>query len=176
LTMINEPGALSLNLKITLRPAREDDIPKLEWYGQFRHYRNLFRRAFNEQQTGRRLILVADCNGFPVGQIAIQFQGGTARIADGQQRGYLYSFRVMEMFRGQGLGTRLIDEAQRQLLVRGFSWATIAVAKDNPGALRLYERLGFVRFTDDPGRWNYIDHRGRVRQVDEPCWILEKRL
>ena len=174
--MTNEPGAVSLNLNITLRPARQDDIPKLEWYGQYRHYRNLFQRAFREQQAGRRLILVADCNDFPVGQIAIQFEGNAARIADGRLRGYLYSFRVMDMFRGHGLGTRLITEAERELRGRGFSWATIAVAKDNPGALRLYERLGYVRFADDPGRWNYIDHRGRVRQVDEPCWILEKHL
>lgn len=179
MTMINDPGAsggLSLNLSVTLRPARHEDIPKLEWYGQYRHYRNLFQRAFREQQAGRRLILVADCNDFPIGQIAIQFEGNAAHIADGQRRGYLYSFRVMEMFRGQGLGTRLIADAEQRLLAQGFTWATIAVAKDNPAAQRLYERLGYVRFAEDPGRWTYVDHRGTLRQVDEPCWILEKSL
>jgi len=166
----------ALKGKISLRIARKQDVPMLEWYGQYRHYRNLFRRAYREQLQGRRLMLLADYNEFPIGHIFLQFKSSNKRIADGSSRAYLYSFRVMEMFRGQGIGTWLMSEAESILMDRGFEWATIAVAKDNVGALRLYQRLGYYKFAEDPGRWSYTNHRGNVVQVNEPCWILEKQL
>ncbi len=168
--------SLTIELPIHLRLAEKADIPRLEWYGQYRHFRQLFRRAYREQLQGRRVMLIADCNAFPIGHIFVQLHSSNPRIADGQARAYFYSFRVMEMFQGQGIGTWLILEAEHMLRERGFHWVTIAVAKDNPGALRLYERLNYRKFADDPGRWSYTDHQGRVRKVEEPCWILEKKL
>ncbi len=172
MTALEQPTII-VPLSITLRPATRDDLPKLEWYGQYIHYRNLFRRAFREQQLGRRLILVADCNGFPVGHIFIQFIEPDASL---ERRAYLYSFRVMEMFRGQGIGTHLLQEAELILQERGYVSATISVAKDNPAARRLYERLGYRIFAEDEGRWRYVDHRGTLRLVHEPCWMLHKQI
>lgn len=171
-----ERPTLHLEVDITLRLAAPDDLPKLEWYGQYAHYRTLYRYAYREQRAGRRLMLVADFNGFPVGQIFVQLASNDHRIADGVTRGYLYALRVMEMFRGQGVGTRLIVEAESRLLNLGFDSATIAVSKENQGALDLYKRIGYRIFRDDPGEWNYRDHRGITRSVREPCWILEKEL
>jgi ribosomal protein S18 acetylase RimI-like enzyme len=148
----------------------------MEWYGQYIHQRNLFRRAYREQQLGRRLILVADSNNFPIGHLFIQFISTASDIADGDSRAYLYSLRVMEMFRGYGIGTRLIQEAEAIIQDRGFQWCTIGVAKDNFQAQRLYERLGYRVFAEDPGRWSYIDHEGRTRHVNEPCWLLQKQI
>jgi ribosomal protein S18 acetylase RimI-like enzyme len=166
--------ALTLELPIVLRLATEQDLPKLEWYGQYTHFRNLFRRAFREQQQGRRLMVLADCNDFPIGHIFILFKSHNPDIADGGRRAYLYSLRVMEMFRRQGLGTRLILEAEALAQDRRFECVTISVAKDNPGARGLYERLGYQVFAEDAGRWSYVDHRGQIRHVHEPCWMLEK--
>lgn len=171
-----DPASFTLEMSIRLRIATKDDIPRLEWFGQYAHYRNVFRRTFREQIDGRRLILIADCNDFPVGHIFIQLKSGNRYIADGMSRAYFSSFRVMEMFRGQGLGTRILKEAELIITERGFRWATIAAGKDNPRALNLYERLGYQRFGEDPGRWSYVDHHGVLRQVEEPCWILEKDL
>lgn len=166
----------TLPISITLRTAEKRDLPLLEWYGEYRHFRNLFRRAYREQLQGRRLMLLADYNNFPIGQVFIQFQSTNRRIADGNYRAYFYSLRVMTLFRGQGIGTWLMREAETVLVSRGFKYATIAVAKDNHGALRLYERLGYGRFAEDSGEWSYINHRGEVIEVTEPCWILEKFL
>ena len=58
-------------------------------------------------------MLVADCNDFPIGHIFIQLSSGEQHIADGRRRAYLYSLRVMDMFQGRGIGTRLIDEASK---------------------------------------------------------------
>lgn len=171
-----DEAVYTVSMTVMLRIAEKPDIPRLEWYGLYSHYRNIFRRAYREQKRGRRLILVADCNGFPVGHVFIQFKSTNPHIADGVDRAYLYSFRVMEMFRGHGIGTRLLEEAETVLLDRGFSRVTIAVAKENYRALNLYERLGYLKVGDDPGRWSYVDHHGQSRRVEEPCWVLEKKL
>jgi ribosomal protein S18 acetylase RimI-like enzyme len=171
-----EPSVMTVQLSVSIRLAEKSDIPKLEWYGQYIHFRNLLRRAYREQQRGRRLLLVADCNGFPIGQVFLQLASTNELIADGHTRAYLYSFRVMEMFQGQGIGTRLLKDAETMLIEHGFKMATLSVAKTNPDAMRLYQRNGYRVFAEDAGRWNYVDHRGITQYVDEPCWVLEKFL
>jgi ribosomal protein S18 acetylase RimI-like enzyme len=173
---MHERLTLSLNLDIHLRLAVHEDLHKLEWFGQYTHFRGLFRRAFREQQEGRRLMLIADCADFPIGHIFMQLSSNEPAVAQSGNRAYFYAFRVMDMFRGRGIGTALIHEAEALVYERGYRWATIAVAKDNPDALRLYERVGYRIFRDDDGEWSYRDHRGEMRWVHEPCWLLEKRL
>lgn len=168
--------SLSLSLDIRLRLAVRSDLPKLEWFGQFTHYRLLFRRAFHEQKQGRRLMLLADLNDFPIGHVFIQLSSGEPSVADGQTRAYFYGFRVMEMFQRRGIGSALLDEAEALVRERGYAWSTIAVAKENVDAKRLYERRDYHIFRDDPGQWSYRDHRGEMHWVDEPCWLMEKRL
>lgn len=171
-----EHSTLVLAIPITVRIAQLADIPRLEWYGQYAHFRTLFQRAYIEQRQGRRSILVADCQGFPIGHIFIQYNSKNPAIAEQDRRAYLYSFRVMEMFQRMGVGTRLITEAENILHERGYTTATIAVSKTNYAAQRLYERLGYKVFAQDSGQWSYIDHTGQTRHVNDPCWILEKNL
>jgi ribosomal protein S18 acetylase RimI-like enzyme len=177
MTALDDPtGGFTLSLPVTIRQAEQTDVDKLEWFGQFTHFRRLIHRAYQEQVRGRRLMLVADVNGFPVAQIFVQFAANNRRIADGHSRAYLYSFRVFALFQRKGIGTHLMAETEAILRERGFRWATIAVAKDNDGALRLYQRLGFRQIGEDSGNWEYVDDKGIRRQVHEPCWVLEKAL
>lgn len=177
MTIYDERRAISLALQVMLRVATAEDLPKLEWYGQYTHFRNLFRRTFREQQAGRRLMLLADLNQFPIGHVFIHFKPSNShpQETDGG-RAYLYSFRVMEMFRGQGIGTWLLQEAESVILDHALNWATIAVAKENQGAQRLYQRQGYRIYGEDAGQWSYVDHRGITRHVHEPCWLMEKHL
>ena len=174
MTTLDQP-ALMLEMAVTLRLATYSDLPKLEWYGQYTHFRALFRRTFQEQLQRRRLMLVADCNDFPIGNIFIQLSG-EQRFNDGRRRAYFYSLRVMDMFQGHGIGTRLLHEAEVLAAENRFRWATIAAARDNPRARRLYERLGYYVVAEDEGKWSYRDHENRVRYVHEPCWVLEKQI
>lgn len=177
MTVFDGTSPFLITLPITIRQMRAEDLTKLEWYGQFRHFRHVFRRSFQEQQTsGRRLLLVAEMNNFPIGRLFVSFRGKDPRLADGVSRGYLYSFSVMDMFQGQGIGTRLLLTAEQILRERQFHWATIAVAKDNSDALRLYRRHHYCMFAEDEGKWRYPDHRGILQHVHEPCWLLEKNL
>ena len=161
---------------ITIRQMKKRDLKLLEWYGQFRHFRNLFLRSYRGQQQGNRYLLIAESNNFPVGRLFIRLNSHNAKIADGRNRAYLYSFQVMDMFRGQGIGTRMIHTAEHILRTKRFKIACIAVAKENAGALRLYQREGYSIYDEDEGHWQYLDHRGRLQHVHEPCYLLEKRL
>lgn len=166
-----------ITLPLSFRLASADDLPKLEWFGQYTHFRNVYRRTFREQIAGKRFMLVADCNGFPIGQIFAHFHLPGSGLADRfrkERRAYFYSLRVMEMFRGQGIGTQLIAHAEGIAEERYCTITSIAAAKNNPRARQLYEREGYRVNGEDDGRWSYTDDRGRTCYVHEPCWILEK--
>ena len=47
MTTYEPQASLSLQLPVTLRCATQDDLPKLEWYGQYKHFRKVFRRPFS---------------------------------------------------------------------------------------------------------------------------------
>ncbi len=99
-----------IHLEVTIRQLREDDLPKLEWYGQFKHFRNLFRRSYEGQVKGYRFMLVATVNDFPIGRLFIQYGQSRSRLSDGRNRGYLYSFQVMEIFRGNRDSTNSLSK------------------------------------------------------------------
>ncbi|MGB7339786.1 MAG: GNAT family N-acetyltransferase [Phototrophicaceae bacterium] len=166
----------TIHMDVSIRQLEQSDLPKLEWYGQFQHYRRLFLRSYQGQLAGNRILLVADVNDFPVGRLFIQLDSARSRLSDGHTKAYLYSFHVMEMFRGQHIGTQLIVTAENILRSRHFEIATIAVAKDNTGGLRLYQRQAYVIYGEEAGNWQYTDHRGHVQFVHEPCWLLQKTL
>ncbi len=168
-----DSATLTVVVPVTVRLARHDDLPKLEWFGQYRRFRALYARSFREQEAGRRLMLLADVGGFPVGHIFVSLRSGKA---SGPLHAYFYAFRVLEMFRGLGIGSFLLAHAESAAQNAGCSRALIAVAKTNSRAQRLYERRGYRVFAEDPGRWEYRDHEGVIHQEHEPCWLLEKHL
>lgn len=161
---------------LTIRKLQKEDLPALEWEGRFQHYRNLYLKTYKEYLKGIRMMLVADYLGRVVGQVFILFGTIECDPTPDRYTAYLYSFRVRPDFRNQGIGKKLILEAEKQILQKKFSRVLIAVARENEGALRLYERLGYQRIGSDPGRWSYVDHLGKVQRVDEPSYILEKLL
>ncbi|MEL6402864.1 MAG: GNAT family N-acetyltransferase [Chloroflexota bacterium] len=168
--------SFDISVQVSIRQLRKDDLRKLEWHGQFTHYRRLFMRSYQGQRKGNRHLLVATVNDFPIGRLFIQFSSPRRDNIDEYLRGYLYSFHLMEMFRGQGIGTHLIQRAENILHQHHFDYATIAVAQTNDGARRLYQRHGYDIVEEDEGKWSYYDHLGRLQTVNEPCWLLEKRL
>ncbi len=166
---------LTLNAKLKIRVAKASDISKLEWDGQFTHFRNLFRRAYSGQRRGNRLMLVMDFNGYPIGRLFIQFINPT-RFETGIKRGYIYSFTVMQAFRGLGIGTHMLKTAESILIKGNYPIATISVAKTNKRAYQLYLREGYEIYGEDDGQWQYRDHEGKTHHVDEPSWLMKKSL
>ena len=56
----------------------------------------------------------------------------------------LYHFQVHPDYRRRGIGTALLREAERILIVRGFTSVLLGVDHGNKDARRLYERLDYV--------------------------------
>jgi ribosomal protein S18 acetylase RimI-like enzyme len=156
---------------VVIRTGNEHDLPGMEWEGEYRRYRRLYKMAMDESRAGRRFVLVAEVAGRIIGQIIVQLNR-----ADSAGTGYLYAFRVRPEWRNRGIGTRLIREAETALVQLGFRRTLIAVARDNPRARQLYERLGYSLFAEDAGEWSFVDHRGKLQNVIEPSWLLEKAL
>ena len=63
--------------------------------------------------------------------------------ADGRTRAYLCAFRVTKEYRGQGLGSRLMEAVFSHLKDCGFTSVTIGVDETEEDNQRLYRRLGF---------------------------------
>lgn len=165
---------MQMNMIISFRFAERSDLPKLEWGGEYLHFRRLFQAAYSDQVAGGRLMLLADMNSYPIGQLFIQLESYDDYLSGSGKRGYFYSLRVMTPFQRRGIGSALIREGERVLIERGYESVSIAAAKDNKGAKKLYERLGYKTYTEDSGRWSYVDHEGRIHHVHEPCHLLEK--
>lgn len=159
-----------------IRPATPDDLPAMEWEGEYRRYRRLYQQAMAEVPSGRCCILLADAGGTVVGQVVVRFGAAPPQLGDVSEVGYLHAVRVRAAFRNRGIGSQLIAEAEALLRRRGFRRAALAVARNNPAARRLYQRLGYSVVAEDPGEWSYLDDEGRLRQVHEPAHIMEKSL
>jgi ribosomal protein S18 acetylase RimI-like enzyme len=116
-------------------------------------------------------MLVADVNGFPVGQAWVDL---TKRRSEGI--GYIWAVRVFPFLRGLGIGTRLMDAAEDVLRERGFLQAEVGVERSNVGAHRLYTRLGYLQHCELREEYSYTTPDGVHAQHVLDQWILRKRL
>lgn len=163
--------------RATIRRLQKSDLQALEWDGQFSHFRKVYAEAYERMVLGLTMIWVAELAPYGlIAQVFIQLNCQRPELAGGGLRAYLYSFRVKPAFQGAGLGTRMMAVVEADLLERGYRVVTLNVAKDNPRAQALYERLGYRVIDQDPGIWSYIDHLGQRRTMIEPAWRMEKVL
>jgi ribosomal protein S18 acetylase RimI-like enzyme len=162
---------------VRIRTAFEDDLPALEWNGEYAHFRRLYQDIYRSAKRGEAVLWVAElANEEIIGQLFVQLNSARPELADGLRRAYIYGFRVREVYRGKGLGTRMMQAAEGDLIQRGYQLVTLNVNRDNPGARRLYERLGYRVVAAEEGRWSYVDDRGQRREVHEPAWRMEKKM
>ncbi len=167
----------SLLDQVRIRIVTHQDLPDLEWDGEYTHFRRLYAQAFLRAQDGHAVLWIADLPDINViGQLFVQLDSHRNELADGYDRAYIYGFRVRPTFRDQGIGTLLIQTAESDLKERGFHWISLNVGRDNPRARQLYERLGYHVVAAEPGFWSYLDDHGRLREVHEPAWRMEKEI
>lgn len=162
---------------ITIRYADQIDIPLLEWEGEFTHFRNIFAEAYRLMELGEGIIWVADhLERGLIGQLFVHLYPRQNKISNQKPQAYIYGFRIRPSYRQQGIGTRLLRQAENDLEQRGYRLITLNVGRDNPRARTLYERLGFCVVSAEPGIWSYLDENGVRREVNEPAWRMEKEI
>jgi ribosomal protein S18 acetylase RimI-like enzyme len=163
--------------RIIIRPLEEEDLPALEWDGEYTHFRRIFQDAYNRQRRGFSVLWVAELPEIGIiGQVFIQLISDRHELADGLYRAYLFSFRVKPAYRNAGLGGKMLATLEADLKKRHFHYITLNVAKTNQRARQLYERHGFRVIAHEPGCWTYVDHEGIPHRVEEPAWRMEKTI
>ncbi len=161
----------TLAMAVTIRRAQREDLPTLEWYGLHTPHREIIVDAYRLQERGDGAMLLADVNGFPVGQICIDF---LRKRPSG--RATLWALRVFQPFRGLGLGIMLIRAAERIVIRRGITVAELGVDRDNAGVLPFYERLGYEHCGRERGQFLYHTPEGKLIRVAIDQWLLCKQL
>jgi len=163
--------------KVILRHAVEKDLQFLEWGGEYKHFRGVYRDVYQSSLTGKAIIWIAEiADAGIIGQAFVSLNGSRQDLSDGVDRAYIYGFRVKPVYRSRGVGASMLRKIEADLESKGFSCVTLNVARENKDAQKLYERMGFIIVAEEPGRWSYIDHLGKRQEVCEPAWRMEKSL
>ena len=168
---LNQPP-LEFAVCVRMRALRETDSHALEWQGGA-DLRRWYAAQWRSHHAGDIFVIIADLEGFPIGQSAIHWNGKTTHpyIPD------IQSLRVFGAFRGRGIGSLLLTASEDLVRERGFARVSLSVAIDNPRARTLYERSGYV-VTGEPydDNWEFINAAGQRVAISEKVLDLVKDL
>ena len=127
--------------------------------------------------SGNAIFWTLDNDGELIGELYVFLNLGDKDFADGITTAYLCAFRVKEGYRGQGLGSSMMNMALAELKEIGFHSATIGVGSDKPLNIQLYRRLGFNKKVKD---CHYdpcgLDENNQPEYEEEAWWLLSKEL
>lgn len=123
-----------------LRDARLEDLPALAALEALFPTDRMPERQFRHQllRGAGRLRVAIGADGL-LGYALTMFRRGTTVAR-------LYSISVHPAARGQGLGARLLADAERGARARGCDRLRLEVRVHNRRAIALYESRGYVRF------------------------------
>jgi GNAT superfamily N-acetyltransferase len=163
-------------MTVEIRPASQADLDALvAVLGQ----RDWFTERLARQRRGDGMLLVAWFGGHPAGDVYLAYEAAEESSVRRHLPGvpWLAHLEVLGPLQRRGIGTALVgagEDAARRL---GHRRIALAVGVDNPGARRLYERLGYA----DWGQGTIVEHwqelhDGRPVAVSETCDVLVKDL
>ena len=150
-----------------IRMANGEEMLKLWGYPDVDSASPTARYFYHHISAGNALFWTLDHDGKLIGELYVFLNIEEDRdFADGSTTAYLCAFRVQKEYRGQGLGTRMMNTALADLKSRGFLRATIGV--DDARNEKLYHRLGFTTKIKEC----YIDPCARDENMN-PIWEKE---
>lgn len=163
---------------IEVRPLADEELGQLE--RRILRPPGMHRERLGMQRDGLVLYLVAWHRNDPVGQALLRWAGTSrepmaSRLAPCPTLSDLF---VVAERRSRGIGSHLLDAAEKLARQRGFRRLGLGVATDNVGARALYARRGYV----DSGcgeyrsRWIDVGSAGAEPIREELCVYLVKHL
>ncbi len=168
-------------IEIQIRPARETELDLLEEAFSPNSNAKYHHRRFALQQRGDGIYLIAWRDDEPVGHFLLLWNGPTDEPTGRYPRdtACLEAGATKPVYQRQGIGTRMIRDAERIARARGCRRIGLAVGStDNPLARRLYERLGYRAW--DGGeftiQWDYETKDGTRGIETEVCVYMFKAL
>ncbi|HEX2130330.1 MAG TPA: GNAT family N-acetyltransferase [Actinophytocola sp.] len=139
--------------------------------------RPFFLDRLARQEDGRGLLLVAWHGDRPVGVVYLWWEPAEEPELRLHLPGtpLLTHLEVHADHRARGMGSALIEAAERELVRRGHAAVALAVEVTNDRAARLYRRLGYADWDQPPIRCYSLTDGNGQREV-EICRILVKPL
>ena len=136
-----------------------------------------YRRYLREQAAGERLVLVALADGVFAGYVTVHWVSGYPPFREG---GFpeIQDFNVLPDFRRRGIGTALMDAAEKAAAQRSDTVGVgVGLYADYGSAQRMYARRGYI--PDGRG----VNYRGvaqppgtTVRLDDDLILMMTRRL
>lgn len=158
---------------VVIRWAVYEDIARLETLMDLWELRDANLRAFDAYRAGRLLWLIAEVGGYPIGTVWGEL------FPEHDRSGltvHIVSFRVHDAYQNRGIGSRLLSAVEEEARQRGRRTATLFVARDNAGAIRLYERHGYRIVGSRTSRFDFRDPAGRRHRRVEEQYVMTKSL
>ena len=158
-----------------IRKATADEMLRLWGYQNVNHASPTTKFFYQNISSGNAVFWTLDHNGELIGELyAFLNIADDKDFADGSTTAYLCAFRVKKEYRGQGLGSKMMNTVLADLKSVGFRYATIGVSEERNK--KLYNRLGFTKKVKDC----YIDpcamNESMMPVQDEGYCLLLKSL
>ena len=163
--------------QVNIRLLREEDLPALEWDGEYTRYRKIYQEVYRNLARGISFPYVAETaeDGI-IGQVFLTRKDPNPAYAGRMRYFFLSSFRIKEPFRDRGLGNRLMEICFRQTREQRLRDIFLNCASDNVRARKKKKKHGFriVRF--DEGNWTYVNHEGLVVSEKQSAYLMRRTL
>ncbi len=180
MTLFGDPQACKLSRmpSVEVKPCSQELIDLLERLDQSQLDLAHHRERWDLQQQGLAIYLTAWQQDQVVGRMTLLKESKYQPIRDAFP-GYWEMNALEARPQGRGVGTVLINTAEQWVAESGGPGLGVGVGPDNNGARRLYERLGYVEWSE--GRvideWDERDESGRLvrAHADECLYLLKSR-
>jgi ribosomal protein S18 acetylase RimI-like enzyme len=113
-------------------------------------------QQFRAMHEGRRVIWIAECDGYLVGTITVEWYADDRQLADGRTTAHISNLVVHDRYRRRGIGRALMTGVERAAAARSCTVMTIGVDDGNTYARRLYERRGYMFLKEVHAPWGLI--------------------
>lgn len=141
-----------MNIKYTIRPAARRDFERIdELYiemlssiyggGSFSGYEDGYLDKFLPENGGGTIFTAATDDGI-IAYLSLEYHFD-------ENFAYIDDFCVEESCRGNGIGTALLRTAEEHAAFLRLDNVVLHAERSNKGAIRLYEKSGFVEFCGD---------------------------
>jgi len=154
---------------LTIRDLTREELPSCAWSGSATHLASV-ATALERAECGEvDYLAVCPPAGLPV---AI---GGIDYVLN-PGAGTLWQLSVHGALQSCGIGTLLIQAAERRIRRRGLHRAELGVEENNPRARALFERLGYIAYGRNPDAWDEEALDGSVTSYETVCTLMRKEL
>ncbi|MGW6737963.1 GNAT family N-acetyltransferase [Streptomyces sp. NPDC055013] len=134
---------------------------------------------FERQEAGESAYLIPWLDDRPVGHAEVRWTGCAAPEVRAAQPGCPEINGLIvwpASLRSRGIGTALVQHAERLARERGVGVMGLGVGDDNPRAAALYAQLSYLPTVAYVDRWAHLDSDGVRHEQADPCVFLVKAL